>query len=255
MPKMPVLFVGHGSPMNIVEKNRFTDSWREMAAMIPAPEAILCVSAHWYSQGLAISSTEHPETIHDFYGFPPELYELRYPAPGAPNLAALVAEKLPGLVRIDPERGLDHGAWSILHFIYPEADIPVCQLSVNASFSPLESYQVGQSLSFLRDEGVLILGSGDVVHNLNLVDWDMSGGYDWADDFDSFIKESVVEGRHDRAVNYKQAGPAAERAFYSRDHYDPLLYVLGATAGGEAVRVLNDERIMGALSMTSFVIG
>lgn len=255
MPKMPVVFVGHGSPMNIVEKNSFTDAWAALGRELPTPRAILCVSAHWYGRGEAVSSVEQPETIHDFYGFPQELYEIDYPAPGAPELAAETAGLFPGGLRLDPQRGLDHGAWSVLHFMYPQADIPVCQLSVNAAFSPAESYRAGELLRPLRDAGVLIMGSGNVVHNLALVDWEMDGGYGWADEFDAYIKEAISEGRHDAAVNYSRAGQSAARAFSSRDHYDPLLYALGAAGTEDPVRVFNEERVMGSLSMTSYVIG
>ena len=254
MSKMPVIFVGHGSPTNVAERNRFTDGWAAMAALVPKPDAVLCVSAHWFGRGLAVSGAARPDTIHDFYGFPPELYQVNYPAPGAPQLAARVASLSPE-IEIDPNRGLDHGAWSVLHFMYPEAAIPVCQLSVNASFTPAEARRTGQLLKPLREEGVLIVGSGDVVHNLALVDWELPGGYDWADEFDGYIRDAVTAGRYEDAVNYQKAGPAARRAFTHRDHYDPLLYVLGAADPGENVRVFNDERVLGALSMTSFLIG
>ena len=247
--------MGHGSPTNVAERNRFTDGWRTMAAAIPEPKAVLCVSAHWFGRGLAVSAAPKPETIHDFFGFPPELYQVHYPAPGAPHLAARVASLFGGEIWIDPDRGLDHGAWSVLHFMYPEAGIPVCQLSVNASFSPADSYRAGKTLRPLREEGVLIIGSGDVVHNLALIDWDRPGGYDWADAFDGYIRAAVTEGRYEDAVRYEKAGPAAGRAFTSRDHYDPLLYVLGAADSGEEARVFNDERVMGSLSMTSYIIG
>lgn len=255
MSKMPVIFVGHGSPTNVAERNRFTDGWAAMAGLVPKPEAILCVSAHWFGRGLAVSGVARPDTIHDFYGFPPELYQVNYPAPGAPHLAARAASIFGPEIEIDPGRGLDHGAWSVLHFMYPEADIPVSQLSVNASFTPSDSHRAGQMLKPLREEGVLIIGSGDVVHNLALVDWDRPDGYDWADEFDAYIKGAVTEGRHEDAIHYQKAGPAARRAFTSRDHYDPLLYVLGAADPGEEVRVFNDERVMGSLSMTSYIMG
>ncbi|UQZ89915.1 4,5-DOPA dioxygenase extradiol [Deltaproteobacteria bacterium Smac51] len=255
MTKMPVLFVGHGSPMNVIENNRFTESWKAVAADLPRPKAVLCVSAHWFDRGLAVTGTENPETIHDFWGFPPELYEINYPAPGDPELARSLAGAFGGHLRVDRHRGLDHGAWSVLSFMYPEADVPVCQLSVDASFTPRQSYLAGQSLTPLREEGVLILGSGDVVHNLALADWDMSYGYDWADEFDNYIKEAVLKGRFEAAVDYAKAGPAAARAVPMRDHFDPLLYVLGAADGGEPVSVFNEARIMGSLSMTSFQIG
>ncbi len=251
MSRMPVLFVGHGSPMNIVERNAFTGGWAEMAARVPAPKAILCVSAHWYGAGDAVSGAAQPDTIHDFYGFPEELYRVQYPAPGAPELAQRLAALAPAL-RVDPERGLDHGAWSVLHFMYPDADIPVTQLSVNAGNTPQESYRAGQALQPLRDEGVLILGSGNIVHNLGLVGWEMDGGYDWADAFDAYIRDAILAGRHDDVIHYEAAGASAARAFTHRDHYDPLLYALGA-AGDSRPTVFNDVRTLGAISMTSYL--
>ena len=255
MTRMPVIFAGHGSPTNVVERNRFTDGWREMAAAIPRPLAILCVSAHWYGEGAAVSAAERPETIHDFYGFPQALYEIDYPAPGAPELAMRAADLSGKNTHIDAGRGLDHGAWSVLRSMYPQADVPVCQLRVDASLSPRQSYEAGARLVPLREEGVLILGSGDVVHNLSMVDWEMANGYPWADEFDAYIESALRNGRHDDAIDYERAGHAAELAFSYRDHYDPLLYALGATDAGEHVRVYNDERVLGSISMTSYLMG
>ena len=256
MKKMPVMFVGHGSPMNVVEKNRFTEGWKKMAGLLPRPAAVLCVSAHWYGDGTSVSAAEKPGTIYDFYGFPRQLYEIAYPAPGAPELAGRTAELLGAeSTYLDPERGLDHGAWSVLHFMYPQADVPVCQLSIDAHLTPQQSYETGKKLRPLRDEGILILGSGDVVHNLARLDWNMSGGYPWADEFDAYIKSALLEGRHDDVVHYGRGGTAAGLAFTHRDHYDPLLYALGAVEEGEKVDVHNDERLMGSLSMTSYLFG
>lgn len=254
MASMPVLFVGHGSPMNVVEKNPFTEGWRAMAAAIPRPRAVLCVSAHWYIEGDLLSGTAQPATIHDFYGFPEELYAVRYPAPGAPALAQRAAGLLPG-AQIDPQRGLDHGAWSVLRFLYPDADIPVVQLSVNAANTPQQNYQTGRALRPLRDEGVLILGSGNIVHNLGRVSWEMDGGYDWADEFDARIKKVVLAGRPEEVIHYEAAGPAAAKAFSIRDHYDPLLYALGAAGEGGGVQVFCDARVLGSISMTSYILG
>ena len=253
MKRMPVLFVGHGSPMNIIEENPFTQGWARIAQEIPRPRAILCISAHWYTDGDGVLKTAQPETIHDFYGFPRALYEVKYPAPGDPVLAMEVAGLFGGEAFVDTERGLDHGVWSVLHFMYPQADIPVLQLTVNAALSPQESYLTGQRLKALRDEGVLILGSGNVVHNLGRIAWDQPGGFPWADAFDAYIKEAVLAGRHEDVVHYQNAGPAAHSAFVTRDHFDPLLYALGATDQGESIRVFNDARIMGSLSMTSYL--
>lgn len=255
MSKMPVVFVGHGSPMNIIEENSFTRGWAEMAQAIPRPRAILCVSAHWFISGNAVSVAEAPATIYDFSGFPRALYAMEYPAPGAPALAKKVQGLWPEHTRADAGRGLDHGAWSVLRFMYPAADIPVFQCSVNADNTPAESYALGQRLAPLREEGVLILGSGNIVHNLALIGWDMPGGLPWADDFDAYIRAAVLEGRHEAVMEYGQAGLSARMAFHQRDHYDPLLYALGAAGAEGPVRVYNDARTLGSLSMTSYILG
>lgn len=255
MQKMPVLFVGHGSPMNVIEDNPFTAQWSKMAADIPRPVAILCVSAHWFEEENLVSMAEKPVTIHDFYGFPKSLYQIAYPAPGAPEWAEKVAALADGSVRKAPDRGLDHGAWSVLRFMYPGADIPTFQLSVNADATPLENFRRGRTLAALREEGMLILGSGNIVHNLSRVNWDMEGGYSWADDFDRYIKEAITSGQYNRVVEYPSAGASANHAFTIRDHFDPLLYALGATDAGEPVKVYNDARVLGSISMTSYRIG
>lgn len=255
MDRMPVVFVGHGSPMNSLEKNRFTRGWQALAASLPRPEAILCISAHWYGKGNAVSSAVQPKTLHDFYGFPEALYAIGYPAPGAPALAGRVASLFAHNIVAMPDRGLDHGAWSVLRYMVPQADIPVCQLSVNEGLSPAESYATGRMLRPLRESGVLILGSGNIVHNLGLMDWDSKGGYPWADAFDAYIRRAITQGRHADAIDYARAGESAAQAFAYRDHYDPLLYALGATEEGEPVRVVNDARVLGSMSMTSYRIG
>lgn len=254
---MPVVFVGHGSPMNIIEENRFTKTWAEMAQLIPAPNAILCVSAHWFTDGEFVSSVANPETIHDFYGFPSELYTIQYPAPGAPDLAQRIQElRIESEIQVNPSRGIDHGTWSVLRTMYPNADIPVCQLSVNALNSPKSSYLVGRSLRSLREEGVLIIGSGNIVHNLPLIDWNnKSGGFSWADDFDSYIHDALIRGDHNAVIDYPVAGTSARQAFSYRDHFDPLLYALGATEQGESVQSFNYERTLGSISMTSYIFG
>ncbi|MDL2324877.1 4,5-DOPA dioxygenase extradiol [Ruminococcaceae bacterium OttesenSCG-928-A16] len=251
--KMPVLFVGHGSPTNIIEDNPFTEGWQQIAKEIPTPTSILCISAHWYTGGQLVSQAEKPETIYDFYGFPQELYEISYPAPGAPALAQQAAPLFTPPAMLDSIRGLDHGAWSVLHFMYPNADIPVCQLSVNNLLLPQQSYQMGQLLAPLRQQGTLLLGSGNIVHNLGLVNWQLNGGYPWADEFDDYAKQAIVTGQHSKLVNYQQAGASAQKAFVTKDHYDPLLYVLGAAGTTSKVRVFNDARVLGSISMTSYL--
>jgi len=250
--KMPVMFIGHGSPMNIIEKGRITNGWIQKAKEIPKPRAILCVSAHWFTMGQYVSTAAAPETIYDFYGFPEELYQISYPAPGAPKLAEQAANLLGSETIKDSERGLDHGAWCVLNSMYPEADIPVFQASVNRLNSPWKSFQAGQKLNALRNEGILIIGSGDVVHNLHLLNWQMQGGYPWADSFDRYIKEALVSHNIEFVLNYQQAGKEEQNSFYYRDHFDPLLYCLGAVSDTDTVEVFNDERVFGSLSMTSY---
>lgn len=254
MKKMPVVFIGHGSPMNIVEDNLFVGGWREITGYLPKPKAILCVSAHWYTAGQFVSTQPIPETIYDFYGFPRELYNIRYAAPGAPAVAARVLTLLGETAKADEERGLDHGAWSPLHIMYPKAEIPVFQVSVNRNNTPEQSFRAGQLLQPLREEGVLILGSGNVVHNLQLVNWEMEQeGYPFADAFDQYIKSAVIAKDHEAVLHYENAGKKEQQAFYYRDHFDPLLYCLGAVDAADTVQVYNDSRVLGALSMTSYL--
>ena len=252
MNTMPVLFVGHGSPMYVIEENPFQEQWRAIARRIPVPKAILCISAHWYCEGQAVCAVSAPRTIHDFYGFPQALYQIQYPAPGAPELAQKVASLFPTPISLDTEWGLDHGAWSILHFMYPQADIPVCQLSINALLTPEQSYQTGALLRPLRQEGVLIIGSGNIVHNLGLIDWGKTDGFGWADEFDFYIKQAILSQQHEQVMQFqRQQGTA--RAFVSREHFDPLLHVLGASTERDQIHVFNDVRVMGSLSMTSYL--
>ena len=256
MNRMPVIFVGHGSPMNVIENNDFTRAWSAIGQRMPRPSAILCISAHWYTDGYFVSTAEQPETIHDFYGFPAELYEIQYPSKGAPDLAKRVTEITKGAVQSDSEQGLDHGTWSVLKFMYPKVDIPVCQLSVNGGNTTQENYNLGKMLQPLRDEGVLILGSGNVVHNLGLMNASKEQeGYPWAVEFDTYIKEAIASFNHEGVINYHKAGESARFAFKHRDHYDPLLYILGSVDHGERVEVFNEARVMGSLSMTSYLIG
>lgn len=256
MTRMPAIFIGHGSPMNILEDNTFTRKWAEVARWFPRPAAILAVSAHWFTHGNYVCTTLAPQTIHDFYGFPRELYEIDYPAPGAPGLADEVYALLNGECTFDSEYGLDHGAWCVLRAMYPEADIPVCQLSVNGDASPHEVYEIGTGLSSLRDEGVLVLGSGNIVHNLYETDFDRDDGYPWARAFDDLIHDAIQAGDHNLILDisatqsrqFTQAAPSPE-------HFLPLLYVLGATGERDAVQVFNRQCTLGSVSMTSYLFG
>lgn len=251
---MPVLFAGHGTPMNAVEENEFTKGWQEIAAAVEKPKMILAISAHWFTEHTRVQAQEHPKTIHDFYGFPEELYAVEYPAPGSPALAERVKALLPG-TREDNTWGIDHGAWSVLKWMYPEADIPVAQLSVDARMTPPEVYAIGAALRPLRGEGVLIFGSGNVVHNLGRVDFDMQGGFPWAEEFDAYIRGCVESGDHDGVIDYQKAGDSARLAFRTPEHFNPLLYVLGAAGKDAKVRVFNNACTLGSLSMTSYLFG
>ncbi len=246
------MFAGHGSPMNAIEDNAFTRGWRAVAARLPRPKAILAVSAHWYAEGTRTSDEVQPRTIHDMYGFPRPLYEVQYPSLGSPELAQRVTQLCPGTA-IDNTWGIDHGTWSVLVHMFPAADIPVVQLSVDARKSADAHFELGQSLKPLRDEGVLILGSGNVVHNLSLVDWRNAGGYAWADEFDTYIRGRIEARDFARVVDHHSAGASAEMAFPTPDHYYPLLYVLGASHPDDKLTVFNEARVLGSISMTNYL--
>jgi 4,5-DOPA dioxygenase extradiol len=256
---MPVLFIGHGSPMNAIEDNPFAQSWAALGQRLPRPEAILCVSAHWLTEGTAVTAMETPRTIHDFYGFPEQLYQVSYPAPGAPELARqtarLTAELIRGTqVRLDEEWGLDHGAWSVLRRMYPRADVPTCQLSLDVRLSPAERYQLAAQLRPLRDQGILIIGSGNVVHNLR----DASPGavpYDWAVEFDRWVKTQLLAGDHRALIDYRERSPVARMAHPTADHYWPLLYAIALQDEGEPVSFFSEQIVYGSISMRGVVIG
>ena len=222
MQKMPILFIGHGSPMYVIEDNPYRKEWHRIRDRIPKPKAILCISAHWYGEGQAVCAVKQPRTIHDFYGFPKALYQIQYPAPGAPELASRVVELFFGQASLDNEWGLDHGAWSVLSAIFPKADIPVCQLSVNALLSSEQSYQAGHKLQPLRKEGVLIIASGNIVHNLGMIDWKKTNGFGWADEFDTYIKNAVEQHKHEQVIHYQQ-NHASYNAFTSIEYSCPIL--------------------------------
>lgn len=250
--RAPALFVGHGSPMNAIERNKYTETWREWGQLF-RPKAILSISAHWFTRNTWVQSEPTPKKINDMYGFPEELYALAYDVSGDPELTQAVRNALGDQVAIDNNWGIDHGTWSVLVHMYPEADIPVVQLSVDGIKSPEEKYRLGQQLSHLRDQGVMILGSGNIVHNLRNMQPTMKDmGYDWADDFDSAIREAIQAGDHQSCVHYEQL-KGAKMAVPTTDHYDPLLYVLGAIKPSDNRTVANDERMMGSLSMTSYL--
>lgn len=253
--KMPVIFVGHGNPMNAIEDNEFSRAWADVGKSLPHPQAILCVSAHWQTEGTKVTAMEKPKTIYDFYGFPRELYETGYPAPGSPDLAKRVRAVLkhtPTL--LDMAWGLDHGTWSVLKRMFPRADVPVVQLSLDAAKEPPDHYELAKQLRELREEGVLILGSGNIVHNLGLIQWgDMA--YDWATDFDTRVKQWVLDGDHEALVNYEKHGQAAKLSIPTNEHYLPLLYVLAMQEKAELVSFFAEKIWGGSVSMRSLRIG
>lgn len=252
MKQMPVLFVGHGSPMNAVEPNEFTACWEKIGREIPVPQSILSISAHWFTRGSYIGSGADPRMIYDMYGFPRELYEVQYPAKGSAVLSLRVQDLLGPELEVNDEWGLDHGSWSVLLYLYPKANIPVVQLSVNGLLTPEEQYQIGRSLRPLRDEGVLIMGSGNVVHNLREIEWENPGGAEWADRFDGKVREAVEDGDVSSLMRYRNWKDAAH-AVPTPDHLDPLFYCMGAVTEQDRAEVFNDSRVMGSLSMTGYL--
>lgn len=252
---MPAIFVGHGSPMNAIEQNRFSETWQALPSGFQKPEAILAISAHWVTDGPCVNNLHKPETIYDMYGFPRALYEHKYQAPGSPFLANQVMALLGSRVKVDNSWGIDHGTWSVLTHMYPNADIPTMQLSVDMRATMDDLYQLGRRLREMREEGVLILGSGNVVHNLSLVDWGNPGGESWADDFDLHIKDSILNHDHQSVIDYHTSESWSPRVFATTEHYAPLPVVLGASNVEEPVMVFNETRVMGSLSMTGYKFG
>jgi len=255
MKSMPVLFVGHGSPMNAIEDNKYAQSWKDIVKDIPKPEAILAISAHWYTRGRRINNAQEPRIIYDMYGFPEELYQVKYPVKGSLEFASLTRKLLSPKVSVDNSWGVDHGTWSVLRRMYPQAEIPVFQVSVDQNSSAEEQFEIGKDIATLRDKGVLILGSGNIVHNLSLLNGNMKGGYDWAIQFDHFIKERILHKDYDSVVNFQKAGESAKKAFSIPDHFFPLLSVLGAVSPDDQTKVFNDSCVLGSLSMTSYLFG
>jgi 4,5-DOPA dioxygenase extradiol len=254
--KMPVLFVGHGSPMNAIEDNEFGRAWTEMGQQLPKPKAILAVSAHWETMGTKVTAMEKPKTIYDFYGFPKELYEVTYPAAGSPDLAQTI-RKVIKMTDVQPDMtwGLDHGTWSVLHRMFPLADVPVVQLSLDRSKGPRHHYQLGQQLKELREEGVLIISSGNIVHNLRMVVFDESVKFNWAESFDGKVKQWILAGDHEAMIEYQKQGREAELSINSAEHYLPLLYTLGIQDEGESISFFADKMSYGAISMRSIKVG
>jgi len=257
--KMPVLFLGHGSPMNAIEENQFVDGFRNLAKTLPRPNAILCISAHWYINGTKVTAMKMPPTIHDFGGFPQELFDVQYPAPGSPELANEVKQLLsPAMVELDQKWGLDHGAWSVIKHLYPKADVPVIQLSIDYTKPPEYHFELAKQLRSLRNKGILIIGSGNIVHNLRLVDWQNfdkdNYGLDWAIEAKETINQWLLNGNFEPIINYIQQIRAVQMAAPTPDHLLPLIYALGLMEKSEAITLFNDKMVAGSLSMTSLKI-
>lgn len=253
--RMPALFLGHGTPMNTLADNRYTQAWTNLGLSLPRPKAILAISAHWYFRGVAVTAMEKPETIHDFGGFPQELFDVRYPAPGSPGLAARVQELLlPLAVAADHSWGLDHGTWSVLAHVYPEANIPVVQLSMDSSQPSSFHYQLGRLLTPLRDEGILIIGSGNVVHNLRVMRGD-AAAYDWAIRFEQSVKDHLLRHEHLPLIAFENLDPEALLSVPTPEHYLPLLYVIATQQDDEALSFPVEGIDMSSLSMLSVAIG
>ncbi len=255
---MPTIFFGHGNPMNALADNAYTQAWAEIGRTIPMPTAILCISAHWYIPGVAVTAMEQPRTIHDFGGFPRELFEVQYPATGSPELAARVNELLGGDCFMDTGRwGLDHGTWSVLCHVFPDADIPVVQLSINETEPAAFHYNLARKLAPLRDEGVLVIGSGNLVHNLHAYAWGKHdvAPFDWALRFEEKARSLMLSDDHEPLINYESLGKDALLSAPTPDHYLPLLYVLALRREGDEVAFPVEGFDGGSISMTTVRVG
>jgi 4,5-DOPA dioxygenase extradiol len=258
--KMPVLFLGHGSPMNAIEENEFVTGFKTVAQTLPQPHAILCISAHWFTKGTKVTAMAMPKTIHDFGGFPKALFDVQYPAKGSPELAKLTQQILhPTSVNLDNDWGLDHGAWSVIKHLYPEANIPVIQLSIDYTQPAQYHFDLAKQLQSLRYKGVLIIGSGNIVHNLRLVDFANFNkdnyGFDWAIEAREFVNKKLIDGDYASLINYTNQSKALQLAIPSPDHYLPLIYTLALQDKSDNLSLFNDKLLAGSLSMTSVKLG
>ena len=255
---MPAIFFGHGNPLNALGNNSYTQGWRRIGRELPEPKAILSISAHWFVPRLAVTETPTPRTIHDFGGFPRELYEVQYPAPGDPKLARHVQKLLAPLqVELDASWGLDHGTWSVLRHVYPGANVPVVQLSIDETRPASYHFEIGKKLAPLRNQAILIMGSGNMIHNLHTYGWgrQIPDPYDWAVRFETTAKEMIMAGDYESLINYERLGPDALLSIPTPDHYLPLLYVLGSTQEGEAVTFPVEGVDGGSISMLTVRVG
>lgn len=258
--RMPVLFIGHGSPMNAIEENEFAIGWRNIGKKLPKPRAVLCISAHWETRGTMVTAMQNPVTIHDFGGFPKELFEVQYPAPGSPELAKGTKDLIKTAeVRLDEKWGFDHGAWSIMRRLFPDADVPVIEMSLDYYQAPAYHFELARELSSLRNKGVLIIGSGNMVHNLGMVEWDKLNdaeyGYDWALEAREKMRRFILNGDYKSLINYESQGKEFHLAIPTPEHFLPLLYALALKEADETVTLFNDKVVAGSLAMTSLKIG
>ena len=258
-PKMPVLFLGHGNPMNAIEENQFVTGFRNIAKTLPKPNAVLCISAHWFTNGTKVTAMEFSQTIHDFSGFPSALFAVQYPAKGSPELAQETQQLLsPILVELDEKWGLDHGAWSVIKHLYPEANIPVIQLSIDYTKPANYHFELAQKLQSLRHRGILIIGSGNIIHNLRLVDFNnfdkVDYGFDWAMEAHQTINNYLLDGNYKPLIDYENLSKAVQLAIPTPEHYLPLIYSLGLKDKNDEISLFNDNLLAGSLSMTSLKI-
>ncbi len=256
---MPVLFLGHGSPMNAIEENEFVTGFRDIATKIPKPRKILCVSAHWETNGVFVTAMDKPKTIHDFFGFPKELYEVQYPAPGSSDLAKEIVGIISKTnVGLDYQWGLDHGCWVVLKHIFPDADIPVVQMSLDYTKNAQFHYQLAKELSLLRRKGVLIIGSGNMVHNLGMISWNNIDwpefGFDWAIEASNRMKKFILNNEHQQLIDYESQGRNFKLAIPTPEHYLPLLYMLALKNEEDKIMLFNDKPFAGSITMTSLKI-
>ncbi|MGC3943906.1 MAG: 4,5-DOPA dioxygenase extradiol [Chryseolinea sp.] len=253
---MPVLFLGHGSPMNGIEDNEFSNSWKALGLTLPTPKAVIVISAHWLTAGTRITAMDSPQTIHDFGGFPKALFDVQYPAPGSPALA----NEMVGLIRsasVEPDHdwGLDHGAWTIVRHMYPDASVPVLQLSIDYTRPAVYHYELAKELGELRRQGVLLLASGNMVHNLRTINWNLPfNGFDWALESNETFKRHLVDGNHKALIEYERLGAAVRMAVPTPEHYLPLIYAIGLQEKSDSLVVFNDKTLMGSISMTSLIL-
>lgn len=258
--KLPVLFIGHGSPMNGIEDNEFSQTWAKMGKEVTRPKAVIVVSAHWLTRGTHVTAMEEPKTIHDFGGFPQALFDVEYPAKGSPELAKETANLITSTdIRLDHDWGLDHGTWTVVRHMYPDADIPVLQLSIDYGKPAEYHYNLAKQLSALRKKGVLIIGSGNMVHNLRMIDWrklnEPNYGFDWAIEMNDIFKQKIQGGDHKALMEYEKLSKSAKLAIPTPDHYYPLIYILGLQDNKDELSFFNDKLVGGSLNMTSVKIG